>query len=62
MNTARKNCIWYGECGMECQGCSDYSPIDDSPKNEEFYLGVLKENAGEYRKIIRDFSDGSEEI
>ena len=47
MNTARKNCIWYDQCGSECQGkCDDYSPADDAGENEVlFYQGVLKENA-----------------
>ena len=49
MNTARKNCIWYDQCGSECQGkCDDYSPADDAGENEVlFYQGVLKENAQE---------------
>mgnify|MGYP001521349214 CR=1 FL=1 len=47
MNTARKNCIWYDQCGSECQGkCDDYSPADDAGENEVlFYQGGLKENA-----------------
>ena len=57
MNTARKNCIWYDQCGSECRGCEDYSPVDDAVGNEEFYRGVLEENAYEYEKIVRDFSD-----
>ena len=52
MNTARKNCIWYG------QGkCDDYSPADDAGENEVFYQSVLKENAQEYEKVIQEYSD-----
>ena len=62
MNTARKNCIWYDQCGSECQGkCDDYSPADDAGENEVlFYQGVLKENAREsenrraLKKKLRD--------
>ena len=59
MNTARKNCIWYDQCGSECQGkCDDYSPADDAGENEVlFYQGVLKENAQEYEKVIQEYSD-----
>lgn len=57
MNTARKNCIWHDQCGSECRGCEHYSPVDDAVGNEEFYLGILEENAQEYAKIVRDFSD-----
>ena len=46
MNTARKNCIWYDQCGSECQGkCDEYSSADDAGENEVFYKGVLKGNA-----------------
>lgn len=62
MNTARKNCIWYEQCGAECQGrCEDYSPVDESEDNETFYRNVLAENAQEYQKVIRDYSDGSDD-
>ena len=59
MNTARKNCIWYDQCGLECQGkCDHYSPADDAGENEVlFYQGVLKENAREYEKVIQEYSD-----
>lgn len=58
MNTARKNCIWYDQCGSECQGkCDDYSPADDAGENEVFYQSVLKENAQEYEKLIQEYSD-----
>lgn len=58
MNTARKNCIWYDQCGSECQGkCDDYSPADDAGENEVFYQSILKENAQEYEKVIQEYSD-----
>ena len=58
MNPARKNCIWYDQCGSECQGkCDDYSPADDAGENEVFYQSVLKENAQEYEKVIQEYSD-----
>lgn len=57
MNIARKDCIWYEQCGSECtENCEDYSPTDESEDNESH--GILLENAREYQKVIRDFSDG----
>ena len=51
------DCIWYDQCGSECQGkCEYYSAMED----ETFYMEVLKENAQEYEKSIQDFSDGSD--
>ena len=61
MSIARKDCIWYEQCGSECFGrCEDYSPTDESEDNEAFYRGVLAENAKEYKKVIQDYSDGSD--
>lgn len=57
MNTARKDCIWYDQCGSECRGCEDYSPVDDAVGNEKFYQSVLEESAHEYAKIVQEFSD-----
>lgn len=56
MDTARKDCIWYEQCGQECyEGCDDYSPIDSSDEEEAFYQQILKENAEEYDKLIWEF-------
>ncbi len=61
MSIARKNCIWHEQCGSECLGrCEDYSPVDESEGNEEFYWGILAENAQEYEKVIQDYSDRSD--
>lgn len=61
MSIARENCIWYEQCGSECCGkCEDYSPADESEENEEFYKGILAENAQEYEKVIQDYSDRSD--
>lgn len=58
MNTAEKNCIWYGRCGEECcAGCGDYTPAEDNGA-ETYYHIVLEENAREYENMVRDYADG----
>ncbi len=53
MNTAKNDCIWCTQCGLECRGrCGDFSPADESEENEAFYRGVLQENAQEYRRQL----------
>lgn len=57
MGTAREDCIWFDQCGHNCFGrCDDFSPIDSSDEDVAFYQQVLKENAEEYDKLIREFS------
>lgn len=57
MDTARKDCIWYDQCGQECyERCDDYSPIGSSGQDEVFYRQNLKKNTEEYSKLIREFS------
>lgn len=61
MGTAREDCIWFDQCGQDCFGrCDDFSPVDSSDEDVAFYQQVLKENAEEYDKLIREFS-GEEE-
>ena len=49
------DCIWYDQCGSECQGkCEYYSPADTAMEDETFYMEVLKENAQEYEKSIQN--------
>lgn len=61
MNTARKDCIWYDQCGSGCQWeCEDYSPADDAAENEAFYQSTLEENVQEYEEIIEEYSDGGD--
>lgn len=61
MGTARKDCIWYDQCGHEClEGCDDLSPIDSSDEDAAFYQQILKENAEEYDSLVQEFSDGEE--
>lgn len=61
MNTANQECVWKGQCGGKCpEHCSDYTPADESERNEDFYFLIIKENADEYQKMIDDYS--SEEV
>lgn len=58
MGAEGKECIWKGQCESECpQDCQDYTPADDTEDNENFYFGVLKENAEIYQKEIDEYSD-----
>lgn len=58
MDADRKKCIWYEQCGGECQDdCSDRTLLDDSD-DEEFYNNILKENVEEYESVIADYDDG----
>ena len=57
MNTAEKNCIWYGRCGEECcVGCGDYTPAEDR-EIEAYYHSTLRENTLEYEEMILDYAD-----
>lgn len=59
MGADGKECIWKGQCESECpQNCQDYTPADDIEGGENFYSGVLKENAEVYQKEIDEYSDG----
>lgn len=61
MDAARKECIWFGQCGSDCSGrCPDFSPADESEEAENYYHDILKENAEEYQSVIREYSDGGE--
>lgn len=63
MNIARRDCIWSGQCGLECRGkCDDFTPADEDLDNESFYMGILKENARFYDRTVREFMDGSEDL
>ncbi len=63
MSTARKDCIWFEQCGSECRGkCDDFTTIDGPEDDETYYRNVLYENALEYQTVIRDFSDRSDDF
>ena len=45
------DCIWYDQCGSECQGkCEYYSPADTAMEDETFYMEVLKRKRAGIRK------------
>lgn len=59
VNTARKNCIWYDQCGSDhCRGCEYYDSLGEEAELDEGYCqSILEENAQEYEKVIQEYSD-----
>jgi hypothetical protein len=56
----RTECYWYGRCGVSCEGCEDYDPVDETAREIETYFTVLRENAEEYQTVAEDYSDRSD--
>ena len=64
MNTARKDCIWFDQCGDQCHGeCDNYwSQEFEKSESEREYSQYLDEMREAYMESVKDYSDGRSEI
>lgn len=64
MNTARKDCIWFDQCGDQCHSqCDDYwSKEFEESESEREYTRHLNEMQEDYMEVVKDYSDGRSEM
>ena len=48
-----QGCYWEESCGGT-EACADYTPINDNDSDIAFYNNILRENAQEYDKLVKE--------
>lgn len=48
-------CYWYEKCDGDYP-CEDYTPLDDTQADIEFYQTILRENKEEYRSFVEEMN------